>query len=1041
VYRLLFLSVAEDRGVLLDPAAPSEATDHYTRFFSIGRLQRLARIRSGGSHSDLWNGLRVVLGALGGGGLKQLGLPALAGLFDPADRPLTPSAERRVDHLRGCSLANSDLLAAMRALGWMAVRGQRVTPVDYRNLGAEELGSVYESLLELVPRLDLADRAFHLERITGNDRKTTGSYYTPPALVSALLDSALDPLLDDAVKNSQDAEDAVWRLLGLTICDPACGSGHFLVAAARRIAQQRSGEDEPTPKEVAHALRDVVGHCVYGVDANELAAELAKVSLWLEALEPGRPLGFLDARIRVGNSLLGTTPALLAAGVPDHAFKEIQGDDKKTASAARKRNKAERAGQHRHDEFQPTLSNAELAKRRAPLLELADAATTVRQQADSWQAYNSADDQLAQQRDQADAWCAAFVWKLLPGRVEPPTAGVVRGFATAPQKVSAAVHAEVHRLAEEYRFFHWHLEFPEVFTVPGSDDANVGPEGWTGGFSCLLGNPPWERVKLQEQEFFAAREPEIAVAPNKAARVRLIKALVTSDSAGGQTLHQAYLDAKRHAEGESTLLRTSGRFPLTGRGDVNTYAVFAETFRSLTGPYGQSGVIVPTGIATDATTQHFFRDLIESCSLTTLFGFDHRSSLFGSVQMQFCLLTMAGRMSRVQEAQFGHGLMDVEELEHPGRRFPLMPEEISLLNPNTGTCPVFRTRRDAEITLGIYRRVPVLLKENDPDGNPWGMSFMTMFHMSNDSHLFRTREQLEVDGWALHSNIFTRGTHRMLPLYEAKMLHHHDHRWATYDGTHVRDVTLAEKQDPNFVALPRYWVAESVVDLKLARSKAQNWILGYRWVARSTDERTMINSVLPVAAAGNSLPLVMAAERPHVLQATLSSICLDFAVRQKLGGANMTFGTVQQLPVPLPTLFGMRPAWCATSLDSWLLQRIIELSFSSWSMVRFARDHGDHGAPFRWDEERRALLRAELDGAFFHQYGVNRDDTDYILDTFPIVRRKDEAKYGEYRTKWLILEVYDRMAEAIRTGEPYQTILYPPPGHGPRHPARTGTTE
>ncbi|MDQ2881434.1 MAG: N-6 DNA methylase [Actinomycetota bacterium] len=453
-----------------------------------------------------------------GKGSKELGLPALAGLFDPADRPLTGEDHRRVDHLRGCALANSDLLAAMRSLGWMAVRGQRVTPVDYRNLGAEELGSVYESLLELVPRIDLADRGFRLDRVAGNERNTTGSYYTPPALVSALLDFALDPLLDDAVKNAQDSVDAVRRLLTLTVCDPACGSGHFLVAAARRIArrlaQQRSGEDEPTAREVAHALRDVVGHCVYGVDANDLAAELAKVSLWLEALEPGRPLGFLDARIRVGNSLLGTTPALLAAEVPDEAFKEIEGDGKKIAAAARKRNKAERGGQYRLDEVDSLLSNAELVKQRGPLLELAEAAPRVRQQAESWEAYVFADDELTRRRDQADALCAAFVWKLVLGGVELPTAGVVRGFATAPEDVSPAVRAEARRLAAEYRFFHWHLEFPEVFTVTDADDAEPGAQGWTGGFSCLFGNPPWERVKLQEQEFFAALDPDIAGAQN-----------------------------------------------------------------------------------------------------------------------------------------------------------------------------------------------------------------------------------------------------------------------------------------------------------------------------------------------------------------------------------------------------------------------------------------------------------------------------------------------------------------------------------------------
>ncbi|MGH3883591.1 MAG: Eco57I restriction-modification methylase domain-containing protein, partial [Pseudonocardiaceae bacterium] len=910
VYRLLFLSVAEDRDVLLDPATCPERRRSYEPYFSVGRLRRLSRVRAGGPHGDLWESLQVVLRALGGDGLKELGIPALAGLFDPADEPLDDCAGK-VDHLLTCSLANTDLLTAMRALGWIAIRGQRVQPVDYRNLDAEELGSVYESLLELVPRLDLAERTFTLEQVAGNERKTTGSYYTPASLVSALLDSALDPLLDDAVKNAIDAGDAARRLLKITVCDPACGSGHFLVAAARRIArrvaQLRSGDEEPTPHEVQHALREVVGHCIYGVDVNPLAAELAKVSLWLEALEPGKPLGFLDARIRVGNSLLGATPALIAGEVPDDAFKEIEGDDKKFAAAVRKRNKRERAGQDQLDLFTPLLSNNRLAREREPFLGLTDDPDKVRKQASAWQSYDTADDELLLQREQADAWCAAFVWKLTPGEPEPPTAAVVRSIGSASDAVAADVRARTSRLAQEYRFFHWHLEFPEIFTVTG-DNPDAAPEGWSGGFSCLLGNPPWERVKLQEQEFFAARDPEIARAPNKAARRQLIKELLTGDSAAGRALHQDYLDAKRHAEGESTLLRATGRFPLTGRGDVNTYAVFAETFRTLTGPYGRSGFIVPTGIATDATTQYFFRDLVESRSLASLYDFENAAPIFEGVHrsFKFALLTLAGRRDPEPAAHFAFFLHDAALIETTS--FSLTPEEILLLNPNTGTCPVFRSRRDAEITLGIYQRVPVLVKDGDPDGNPWGVKFMTMFHMSNDSHLFHTREELEADGWYLDGNIFIYGKKRMLPLYEAKMIHHYDHRWATYDGTDIRDVTVDEKLDPSFVAIPRYWVPDSEVDRRVGQ-EIRSWSFGYRWVARSTDERTLITSPLSRSAAGNSLPLVSAAEQTAILPAVWSSICLDYVARQKLGGANMTFGTVCQLPLPPPDLFTRRTPW------------------------------------------------------------------------------------------------------------------------------------
>lgn len=1037
-YRLLFLSVAEDRDVLLDPATPPERREHYARYFSVGRLRQLSRIRAGGQHGDLWQSLQVVLRALGGDGLKQLGIPALAGLFDPSDEPLDGHIGK-VDHLLRCSLANSDLLAAMRALGWIVVRGQRVQPVDYRNLGSEELGSVYESLLELAPRLDLAEPSFTFEQVAGNQRKTTGSYYTPSSLVNALLDSTLDPLLDKAVKNAVNAGDAVRRLLEITVCDPACGSGHFLVAAARRIArrvaQLRSGDEEPTPGEVEHALREVVGNCIYGVDVNPLAAELAQVSLWMEALEPGKPLSFLDARIRVGNSLLGATPALLAGQVPDEAFKEIEGDDKRFAAAVRKWNKRERAGQDRLD--YDLLSNVALARGRAMLLELTDKVTYVRAQAGEWNHSEAFNEQLKRCREHANAWCAAFVWKLRPGLPEPPTSAIFRQFAADPEKIHPKIREEVCRLAKEYRFFHWHLEFPEIFTVT-DDNPEAGPEGWSGGFHCLLGNVPWERVKLQEQEFFAARDPKIAQAPNKAARQRLIKDLLTSDSPGDRALHQAYLDAKHHAEGDSALLRTSGRFPLTGRGDVNTYAVFAETFRSLTGPYGRSGVIVPTGIATDATTQQFFRDLVENASIVALYDFENAAPIFEGVHrsFKFSLLTLAGRDTPEPVAHLAFFLHDSALIETAS--FSLTPDEIALLNPNTKTCPVFRSRRDAEITLGIYKRVPILVNENEPDGNPWGVKFMTMFHMSNDSHLFHTREELEADGWYLDGNVFIYGKKRMLPLYEAKMLHHYDHRWGTYDATDIRDVILEEKQDPDFVVLPRYWVAEHEVDHRLAGRWNKNWLLGWRNITNTTNERTTIAFAFPKAAVGHSTPLVLGSANPLLL-AVLVSFVADYVARQKVGGTNFTFNYFEQLAVLHPSELDKPASWNLNRLTgTWLRERVQELWYTSRDMQWLAKDMGNNGPPFQFNEERRALLRAELDAAFFHLYGIDRDDTDDILEMFPIVKRKDEAKHGEYRTKRLILEVYDRMAEATRTGEPYQTILEPPPGHGPRHPARQG---
>ncbi|QZL08370.1 N-6 DNA methylase (plasmid) [Streptomyces sp. BHT-5-2] len=1077
VYRLLFVFVAEDRDALLDPAADEAAKNAYARYFSSDRLRRRARRRQGTAHGDQYEALRLVLDALGTeGGRPELGLPGLGGLFSrtEADAPL-----------EGLKLSNESLLKAVGHLAQVHDPGaRRWRAVDYRHLDAEELGSVYESLLELEPKHSATDRTFELVEVAGNSRKTTGSYYTPSSLIECLLDTTLDPVIDDAVKRGEQrasagghpdpADDIVAELLGLTVCDPACGSGHFLVASARRIAKRvaavREHNPEPTVDAVRHALREVVARCIYGVDLNEMAVELAKVSLWLEAMEPGKALGFLDAHVRHGNALLGTTPSLLAGGVPDEAFDAIEGDDKKYAAALKKRNKAQRGGQG--DLFAESEvkvpSNTRLAAQLSDITNApSDDLSEVNAQEAAYKAYvNSA--AYTRDRETADAWCAAFVWPKQTGAPEAPTHDVVRSLLAGDTAgVNDATLTEVLALSERYRFFHWHLEFPEVFAVPESG-AGVDPAtGWAGGFDAVVGNPPWDSINFPETEFFAVRAPDIAATNNTAARKKKIQAL--GDDLDTVGLFNEYEAAKRRVYGESHFLRISGRYPLTGQGNLNLYALFAEADRILTGGRGRTGVIVPTGIATDARTQYFFKDLVSAGSLAALFDFENRSGLFPAVdsRMKFCVLSLAGRSLREPAARFAFFAHDPAELESLDKVFTLTPEEITLLNPNTGTCPVFRTRRDAEITLGMYRRVPVFLKESDKaNGNPWGVSFLRMFDMSHDSHLFRpstssgeTLESMLADGWRLDGNVLVRGEERLLPLYEAKMLHHYDHRWATYtDEGDTRDFSIAEKQAPDTVALPRYWTSEQsiptgAVDKHGAELKAdgvcqrlanrgwtRDWLLGWRDICRATDERTAISFAFPKASAGNKVPLMTADRSPSELAgliACLSSFVYDFASRQKVGGTSMNFFIWKQLPA-LPPEAVARHSVTVTP-------RVLELTYTAKDMTPFARDLGDTGAPFRWNESRRAIIRAELDALFFHLYGINRDDVSYILDTFPIVKRKDEAAHGTYRTKDLILAEYDRMAAAGLTLETpldesesgtYKSTLTPPPGQGPRHPAR-----
>jgi hypothetical protein len=1048
VYRLLFCFAAEDRQVLLAPGTDPATVRRYDAWFSTARLRRLAARRHGSRHGDLWVALRLVFDALGGDdGCPQLGLPALGGaLFAPESLGLVGRSE----------LANADLLAAVRSLSQIADRASGTTrAVDYRNLGAEELGSVYESLLELAPQHDPATGQFTLVVLAGNERKTTGSYYTPSSLIDCLLDTALDPLLDEAEK----ADDPQAALLALTVCDPACGSGHFLVAAARRIARRlaavRTEDAEPPEERVREALREVAGRCIYGVDVNELAAELAKVSLWLEAVEPGKPLPFLDGHIKVGNSLLGSTPALLAKGIPDDAFKPLTGDDKPTTSALRKRSKGEREQAAQGELFDPTAIHVDTGTltRWAEKVAAEDDTTiaALHRRVAAWRALEESPE-LAHARLVADAWCAAFVWPKTPDAPPAVTHRVLMRLDENPGAVREATRREVSRLAAGFQFFHWHLEFPEVFRTPDEQAAAEHPElGWSGGFSCVIGNPPWERVKLQEQEFFATRHPGIAGAPNAAARKRLIDALGVGDARPEErALLAEFHQARRKAEGESHLVRLSGRYPLCGQGDINTYAIFAETARNLLESRGHMGMVLPTGIGTDHTTREFFGDLVRRKALVAFLDFENEAHVLSQAvdhRVRFCLLTAGGRRVQVGRASFSFSVRHVEDLA--ARRFALPPEEILLVNPNTGTCPVFRSRRDAELTLGVHRRLPVLVRDGDPDGNPWDVSFLRMLDMANDSGSFRTREQLEAGGWHLDGNVFIRDGARHVPLYEAKMVHHFDHRFGTYAGQTQAQANLGtlprptpeQKNDPGFTVLPRYWVHEREIEAKLRRRSVSDWLLGWRDICRASDERTLIAGAIPTFGVGDKFLLMfphaaVAAGPPGILlQANLSSLALDYLTRQKLAGTSLKYFIVKQLPVIPPAPYDQPCAWVlGATLAAWVAPRALELSYTAWDMAPMARVLGHHGPPFRWDEERRALLRAELDAAYFHLYGLDREDTEYVLDTFRLVRMRDEKQHGEYRTKRLILDVYDRMAAAVAGKEPFDTLLNPRPGQGPTHP-------
>lgn len=1019
IYRLLFLFVAEDGELLHPPGTGDAERRRYARYYSLTHIRTLAARRRGGPHPDLWRSLTVVFQGLGQPeGIPSLALPALGSfLWSPAACP----------DLDASQISNQHLMAAVRSIGFVRDRTERVLRlVDYRNLGTEELGAIYESLLEQHPIVDAAAGTFALNTAAGNERKTTGSYYTPTSLITELLDSAVDPVLAEAASKP----DPQAAILDLKVIDPACGSGHFLIAAAHRIAKKlaavRTGDDEPSPDATRSAVRDVIVHCVHGIDLNPMAVELCKVSLWMESMEPGKPLGFLDHRIVRGNALIGATQPLLDAGVPDGAFKALTGDDKTVAASLKARNKKAHTGQAN---LFGGIGGVDLGALAASV-ERIDAApdadlTAVQAKSTRWNdLVSSADYQGAVHA--ADTWCAAFVAE----RTESSVAITHEDFALArdqPNRVPAAVRAAVQRLTDQYAFLHWHLAFPDVFSKRG-------------GFDLVLGNPPWEKVQFSEKEFFAVRAPEIA---NLAGAKR--KAAIEKMQIDDPSLWNSYRFSLRQADSESHFIRNSGRYPLCGLGKVNTYAVFAEVMRAALSPRGRLGVILPTSIATSDTTKMFFSEIIQSQRLASLYDFYDRRRLFvGADVHSFCLLTVLGESLQGASAKLAFYMHDPADLRDERRVFSLSSEEFSLLNPNTGTAPVFRTRRDADITIGIYHRVPVLVSRHRPNANPWGVHFQQgLFNMTSDSSQFRTSDELIAAGARSIGSSWTRGAERWLPLYEAKMVHQFNHRFGDYmmkiagnDGNSLPDVPIEKLADPTYVVQPRYWVAEPVVRSAM-RNPDQAYLIGLRKTARGTDSRTSIPAVLPAVGVGDKFPLLNPSRRPAALLACLSSFVFDYVVRQKSSGTDLSFFILEQLPVPNPEDL-VCPGKQSASLERFVERRVLELTYTAWDLRDFASQLGYDGPPFRWIEARRELIRAELDAVFFHIYGTAREDVVYILDTFTIVSRRDEAAHGEYRTKRLILQCYDALAECIAEDVEYQTILDPPPADAScAHPEST----
>ena len=1104
LYRLLFALYAEDRDLL-----PSHDRDYDAYSLSKVRDAIAARRDAAGEPSDRrtewWDHCAGLFRTIDEGD-DSIGVPPYNGGLFARDR--SPLAQRT----RLSDRVFSPLLDKLSR----TEKDGRLVRINFRDLSVRELGAIYEGLLEFEPVAQAGAPGGIEVRPNPFSRKSSGSYYTPDELVSLIIARTVGPLVEERLEafrraakpvpgrklsaaeraSAVEAADPASRILDLKICDPAMGSGHFLVslidylalrvvkaigeaadlagagyvspllarlAAVRERIRAEAARNRWTVREAQLTdqnliKRMVLKRCVYGVDKNPMAVELAKVALWLHTFTAGAPLSFLDHHLRCGDSLFGERVRAALDELREHSGMFINDAIRRAEGAV--------AGM----EFVENRTDAEIAEVKASASAFADVETATGPlqnvldllQAAKWALPPPARGRARPPPERA-AWDGVLggsfgdPFDILSGASEPQG----RGADARNAGQARALLAELRALAAQERFLHWEVAFPGVWR----NWQSAAPEG---GFDAVIGNPPWDRMKMQEVEWFAARAPTIARQARAADRKRMIEALKQA----GDPLAASYGLASGRAETAMERARQSGDYPLLSRGDINLYSLFVERAQALIKPTGIAGLLTPSGIASDLTASAFFKGVAAAGRVMCLFDFENRRGAFvGAVadralaadalavaagadrgrretsdiaeveatrsatasterresffpdvnsRFKFCAFVVGGNKRIAQAADCAFFLRDPPEKADPDKLFRMTAADFALVNPNTGTAPIFRTRRDAELTTAIYRRLPVLVdRSSGAEVKAWPVKYLRMFDMTNDSYLFWTRERLERHGaYPVELGRWRKGEEEWVPLYVGRMIHQFDNRAAsvTVNEENLHNAALSEgtsdseHADPRFVPGAQYWVKTEDIH------EGGEWTFSFRDIARSTDERSAIGSIIPTLAAGNTLPLVtgLPTESVGKFAANFASFCFDFVCRQKNQSTHLNWYILEQLPVIPPAAYSR--AFGPKTAAEIVRDHVLRLTYTAFDMRPFARDMGYEGEPFRWDEGERRHLRARLDALYFHLYGIeSEDDIRYILSTFPIVERKDRAAHdGVYLTAELIFWYF----RALAAGDP-----------------------
>lgn len=1104
LYRLLFLLYAEDRNLL--PVRDERYDDYGLRDKVRGDVGR--RKDANDTFSDTQDRYWSVIDGLSRAidkGDASIGLPPYnGGLFNREATPL----------LAGVHVPDSVMAEVIDLLSYERRDGMR-RYINYRDLSVQQLGSIYERLLEFEIKRDPEEGLVVRPNLFA--RKSSGSYYTPDELVGLILKETLEPLIEDKLtafkakateiaSAAMEEDDKISQLrkldpaealLTLRVCDPAMGSGHFLVnlvdfladtviETLAEVTEIVDWTEEPYTSPLADRIADirttiktnadennwtvdieqlddrhiirrmVLKRCVYGVDKNEMAVELAKVALWLHTFTVGAPLSFLDHHLRCGDSLFGewVKPVLETISKGRELLLKDSIDEALGSAASMQTIEG--------------LTDAEIAEAHQSARIFAGVKSMTRP-LDSFLKFWHALKWVSATGDKEviDAWLDGTFGNpidIASGRTKasiPKQRDAGESFgANKKKKAKLTPHEQGARfkelfdeaslLVDEERFLNWETAFPGVWQDWDTDRS--------GGFDAIVGNPPWDRYEFEEVHWFAERSREVAFATSGAARKSLIKKLASTNPELWNEFGRA---SARIAMG-AQVAKKSGDYQMLSSGKLNLYKLFVERSYALLNGRGLCGLLVPSGIAGDKSSAKFFKSLATTGRIKAIFDFENRRTrydappFFPDVDTRFKFTAFFGSPNRSFDlAMCGFFLQSTEEIKDPERCFPLTPADFARLNPNTGTAPILRSRREANLTRGLYSRIPVLADHSqEPSKTTWNLNSIQMINMTSDSSLFRTKRELEdTEGaWHLGGNIWESADGKWLPLYEGKMVQAFDHRAANvvvnaenqHRAAQPLPASIDQSSNPDWLPDPQYWIKQSDVP-ELHRL---GWMLGFKDVTAPTNMRTMIASMLPATGAGNTLPILLPKipngcgddvrleivrefkRTAPLLLANLNAVALDFVARQKVQGQHLNWFIVEQLPI-VPTTDFNRTFGPKTAADI-IKDTVLELTYTAHDMAPFARDMGyvdDNGdvlPPFPWDEARRLRLRAKLDAVFFHLYGIfdpsdreqSRDDIRYIYSTFPIVERQEMKAHDRYLSRDLALAYCNTLAAGQPDAEP-----------------------